>query len=631
MMRVSFATRAHQAVLLFVCAAALLVTTAAVCVLVLPITLTIGLVYFLVSFTLGSFSPNSIEDIALSKMEGVGALSKFATKHRTPLVIAIVLPLSLLFDTFFYLRMQFVMRTNSAPDLHTQRVAGIQAAVRRWKNSGPNLAPMSTNRPGWMMMSPKYALYKDSLSKIDVDLYDVLEVDTEAMTVRAEPCVSMGQLSHILLPKGFTVPVLPEMDDLTVGGLVAGCGIESSSHLYGLLQATCVQFELVDANGELLVATPTQNRELFLAIPWSYGSLGFLVSVTMTIIPAKPYVRLCYWPFGSTAEYSQFFEEQSKLPAGQAPQFVEALVYSKERAVVMTGDMVDTIGDDGPLNSIGLWYKPWFFKHVETFLARLGGGGVLPKQRAENKGVAATVEYLPLRDYYHRHTRSIFWEAQDIIPVGNNPLFRLLFGWMMPPKVGFLKLTQTETLHKMYKEQHVIQDMLVPIDTLHDSIEAFDQQYALYPLWVCPMKLFDVPGFVQPKTQETMFVDIGAYGVPAAARRGEFNAEAAGKAVEKFVLKNGGFQMLYADSYLTRHEFRSMFDHSLLDKLRKKHAAVGAFPDVYDKVCYKPQAKKLKAAGAMAAGANDLPPTRVKNPSPSPRSRPRESPKRKAE
>lgn len=48
------------------------------------------------------------------------------------------------------------------------------------------------------------------------------------------------------------------------------------------------------------------------------------------------------------------------------------------------------------LNSIGNYYKPWFFKHVENYL------------KTNQKGL----EYIPLRHYYHRHTRSIFWELQ---------------------------------------------------------------------------------------------------------------------------------------------------------------------------------------------------------------------------
>ena len=49
--------------------------------------------------------------------------------------------------------------------------------------------------------------------------------------------------------------------------------------------------------------------------------------------------------------------------------------------------------------------------------------------------------------------------------------------------------------------------------------------------------------------------------------------------------------MLYADSYLTRDEFRAMFDHTLLDKQRAALGAEKAFPEPYDKVCYKGAAK----------------------------------------
>ena len=42
--------------------------------------------------------------------------------------------------------------------------------------------------------------------------------------------------------------------------------------------------------------------------------------------------------------------------------------------------------------------------------------------------------------------------------------------------------------------------------------------------------------------------------------------------------------MLYADSYLSREEFRDMFDHTLYDKMRAKLKCHKAFPEVYEKV-----------------------------------------------
>jgi delta24-sterol reductase len=65
---------------------------------------------------------------------------------------------------------------------------------------------------------------KKTFRKIKIDLYDILEIDTssEHPFVRVEPLVTMGQLTAALNSLGWTVPVLPELDDLTVGGLIAG-------------------------------------------------------------------------------------------------------------------------------------------------------------------------------------------------------------------------------------------------------------------------------------------------------------------------------------------------------------------------------------------------------------------------
>ena len=69
-----------------------------------------------------------------------------------------------------------------------------------------------------------------------------------------------------------------------------------------------------------------------------------------------------------------------------------------------------------------------------------------------------------------------FFPCQDIIPFGNNPVFRWLFGWMVPPKISLLKLTQGETIKQMYEKYQVIQDMLVPMKDLDRSLDFFQQE-----------------------------------------------------------------------------------------------------------------------------------------------------------
>merc|ERR1711865_265842 len=95
----------------------------------------------------------------------------------------------------------------------------------------------------------------------------------EAMMVRVEPLVSIGQLTHALNPHGYTLPVVPEMDDLTVGGLINGTGIESSSH--------------------------------------KYGTLALLLSAKLKLIPCKNYVKLTYTPHYTKESYVEHMRQLS--------------------------------------------------------------------------------------------------------------------------------------------------------------------------------------------------------------------------------------------------------------------------------------------------------------------------------
>lgn len=63
-----------------------------------------------------------------------------------------------------------------------------------------------------------------------MDLPDILHLDEERRIVTVEPMVTIGQLNDFLISRGWTLPVVPELDDLTIGGLVMGFGIETTSN-----------------------------------------------------------------------------------------------------------------------------------------------------------------------------------------------------------------------------------------------------------------------------------------------------------------------------------------------------------------------------------------------------------------
>jgi len=480
--------------------------------------------------------------------------------YRWVFVIPLLLA-SCVYDLWFYIRNKYVFARNSAPAKHGEKVADIQKQVLHYHATGGGVG-MCTARPGWQTISPQNMAYKAKMHGIRVNLVDILHLDVERKVVRVEPLVTMGQLSTHLDRLGWTIPVMPELDDLTVGGLVMGTGIETSSHIFGLFQHTCRSYELVLADGSLVTCSAENDPDLFYSVPWSYGTLGFLVSVEIAIRPSKRFVKLDYIPVDSLEDMVETFERE--VERSDSNDFVECLMFDRENAVVMTGNLVDSC-EPGRLNEIGRWYKPWFFKHVEKFLS-LGG----------------STEFVPLRQYYHRHSRSIFWEIQDIIPFGNNVVFRWVFGWLIPPKVSLLKLTQGKTIKKLYETHHMIQDMLVPIADLKSSIDVFHNEVEIYPIWLCPFSLPSNPGMLKTVSgKQEMFVDVGVYGVP---KNTEYETVKSTKNVEDFVRKVSGFQMMYADSYMTREEFREMFDHSLYDRMRERLGCDGNFPEIYDKV-----------------------------------------------
>merc|ERR1712079_882409 len=153
---------------------------------------------------------------------------------------------------------------------------------------------MCTARPGWQSISLQKITYKDRMYNIKIGMPDILKIDEENRFVRVEPMVTIGTLNDFLINYGWTLPVVPELDDLTIGGLVMGGGIETTSHKYGLFQSICKAYEMVLSDGSVIWCDKDKHNELFSAIPFSYGTFGFLTAVDIDIIPYKPYLKHSY-------------------------------------------------------------------------------------------------------------------------------------------------------------------------------------------------------------------------------------------------------------------------------------------------------------------------------------------------
>ncbi|PRQ05323.1 FAD binding domain protein [Enhygromyxa salina] len=508
------------------------------------------------------------------------------TRYRSVVLVGVGLPVGLAFEAALRVRTKLYDLLGAAPERHDEKVRDIQDQVSRWAaQPEAERKPMCTDRKTWMNLStrfePKHRWHQVRMGK----LRDILSVDLEARTVHVEPFVTVGQATSYLIDKGYMLAVNLEIAEATLGGLAMAVGMTTHSHKVGLLSETVVAYELVTAQGELLRVTADSHPDLYRALPWSHGTLGLLVGLELKIIPVKSHVHLRYEPSASQAQYCARINELATMD--DAPDFLEATVYSREQAVIIKGEFAEPITPEqkAKINPIGRWYKPWFYTHVRQYLRGEGD------------------EYIPLRHYLLRHNRSIFWVVEHMIPGGNHPVFRALLGWMMPPKIAFLKFSTTPAVRKMTFTKQVFQDITLPMSAMAQAVNRSDELFDIYPILLYPCRIYDRgPGSGQLRhpapedrvegTDHAMYFDLGVYGVPGPIQRGEkFKTVHAMREMEAFTQSVRGFPFLYADTFMTRAEFEEMFDLSLYREVRAKYGAQGAFPDLYDKI--KPELEVL--------------------------------------
>ncbi|KAJ6350534.1 hypothetical protein OIU78_006652 [Salix suchowensis] len=420
----------------------------------------------------------------------------------------------------------------------------VQKVVKRLKERNPSKDGLvCTARKPWIAVGMRNVDYKRARHfEVDLSAFrNILEIDKERMVARVEPLVNMGQISRASVPMNLSLAVVAELDDLTVGGLINGYGIEGSSHIYGLFSDTVVAYEIVLADGQVVRATKdNEYSDLFYAIPWSQGTLGLLVSAEIKLIPIKEYMRLTYKPVvGNLKELAQAYMDSFAPRDGdqdnpeKVPDFVETMIYNSTEGVMMTGE-------------------------------------ICLQRRGQEEGKC----------------------------------------WMMPPKVSLLKATQGEAIRNYYHEMHVIQDMLVPLYKVGDALEWVHKEMEVYPLWLCPHRLFKLPvktmvypepGFEHQRRQgdtsyAQMYTDVGVYYSPGPVLRGEvFDGADAVRRMEDWLVENRGFQPQYAVSELNEKKFWRMFDADLYEHCRKKYGSCG---NLHERVLQIQERKENREGGA---------------------------------
>jgi len=530
-----------------------------------------------------------------------------ATRARPLAMVMVVLPASFVTRNYMAVR-EFVFQTFFAdPKAHDDRVSRVVADVtRRLERPPADRRKMCTARAPWQNLSTRFADYKSNSDCIFVgDFRNILQLDVDKQTVRIEPLVEVGQITRYLLPQGYMLKTTLEIEEATVGGLAMAVGMTTASHKYGLLQETVVEYEVVMGDGKLVKATrDNEHSDLWHALPWSHGSLGLLVALTLEICPTKPWVQLDYQAVQGHKTICQRIREVS-LEEDPA-DFVEATLFTKDQGVVMTASFIDVPTSSHQVNNCNWWFKPWFYCHIRDMFHRGCDGLLSPDEGTVH---TAVTEFIPTYQYIFRHNRAVFWSLNDQLPesIGNSFLFRLFLGWLAPPKVTFLKLPATPKIRHEMMLERVYQDIVLPIGVLEESVLKADELFDIWPILVYPSRIYD-HGTAQgqfrkpidkvPGTDYGMFYDLGVYGIPGLVRAGKndtYKPVTCMREMEHFTRSAGGAPFLYADTFMTRDEFGEMFDLELYERMRLKYGSEDHFPHLYDKTsgCQSFDWKKL--------------------------------------
>jgi FAD/FMN-containing dehydrogenase len=402
--------------------------------------------------------------------------------------------------------------------------------------------------------------------RLDVGAFcDVLAVDADAGWVEAEGMVSYEALTAACLARGVMPAVVPQLKTITLGGALAGVGIESSSHRYGLVHDTVLEFDVLLGDGRVLTCRrDNEHAELFHGFPNSYGTLGYALRVKARAVPVRPYVHLQHLHFSSAEEY---FSELGKRLDARDADFVDGTVFSPDELFITLARFTD----EAPYTS-DYTYENIYYRSIA--------------QKRE--------DYLSIHDYIWRWDTDWFWCSKNVFAqnwffrkfvFGKNRLgsrhYTRIMRWNS--RVGATK--RLERLLGLHAES-VIQDVDIPLARAAEFLDFYKKNIALWPQWICPIgAATHGAGFTLYPMRNDWYVNFGFWDVKRTREAhvaGHFN-----RLIEEKVTELGGIKSLYSDSYFPREEFERLYGGAAYRSLKAKYDPGDAFPGLYEKCVLK--------------------------------------------
>jgi len=399
--------------------------------------------------------------------------------------------------------------------------------------------------------------------RLDLDDFDhVLDVDVAHGHVDTEARISYESLVEATLPHGVMPAVVPQLKTITAGGAVAGVGIEATSFRHGLVHDTLLEADVLLPGGDIVTCSPgNAHRDLFLALPNSYGTLGYLLRLRLKTVPVRPCVCVEHRRYAAAAP---FFAALAAACDDPASDFVDGVVFAADDLVLNVGRFVDaapTLSD-------------YTFEHIYHQSLR-------SKPR----------DWLSCHDWLWRWDTDWFWCSSQF--AADRPWVRRLLGrkrlnsrtytrWMRwNARWGMTRLLARA--RGMRHIESVIQDVDLPLPAAPQFLEFLLAEIGILPIWVCPIRAADParPFTLYPLTPGLRYLNFGFWDLVqrrSAMAPGHFN-----RLVEQRAIALGGLKSLYSDAYFTRAEFAAAYRTDAYAAVKARYDPDGRLLGLYEK------------------------------------------------
>jgi FAD/FMN-containing dehydrogenase len=410
----------------------------------------------------------------------------------------------------------------------------------------------------------------DTAGLLDAGALDqVIEVDRASRTATVQGMTTYETFVDATLEHGLMPLVVPQLKTITVGGALAGLGIESSSFHNGLAHEAALEIEVLTGDGRLVTATAdNEHADLFRGLPNSYGTLGYAVSLKVELQEVGRYVALRHLLFTDAVSCAEAIAEIGRdgVWRGETVDFLDGTVFSPGEQYLTLGRFTDDAEGRTPSDYTG---QDIFYRSV---------------QRPEGRDLLTT------RDYIWRWDTDWFWCSRAL--GAQHPLGRRLWPRRYRRSDVYRKLVALDRRHRLSgrvrswrglpAEEPVIQDIEVPVERLAEFLDAFHSEIGIEPVWLCPVRLRDPAGWpLYPMQPGRLYVNVGFWSaVPLRPGQpmGSHN-----RRIERLVAELDGHKSLYSDSYYPADEFWRRYNGTAYQQLKKTYDPGDRLPDLYEK------------------------------------------------